>query len=79
MSLNSKQKPLRQLATAERFTNETGKQKNDKSAFGSDALDKWFLVYVTREDLFLSLMVTNWSGERSCSRFKRIENELKGS
>jgi len=40
MSLNIKQKPLCQLATAELFPNETGKQhKNDKSAFGSDALD----------------------------------------
>jgi len=40
MSLNSKQKPLCQPATAELFPNETGKQqKNDKSAFASDALD----------------------------------------
>jgi len=40
MSLNSKQKPLCQLATAELFPNETGKQQeNDESAFGSDALD----------------------------------------
>jgi len=40
MSSNSKQKSLCQLATAELFPNETGKQqKNDKSAFGSDALD----------------------------------------
>jgi len=40
MSLNSKQKPLCQLPTAELFLNEAGKQqKNDKSAFGSDALD----------------------------------------
>ena len=40
MSLNSKQKPLCQLATAELFPNETEKQqKNDKIAFGSDALD----------------------------------------
>jgi len=31
-----------------------------------------------REALFLSLMVTNCLGERSFSRFKRIENELKG-
>jgi len=39
MILNSKQKPLWQLATTELFP-ETGKQqKNDKSAFGSDALD----------------------------------------
>jgi len=30
-----------------------------------------------REALFLSLMVTNCSGERSFSRFKRIKNELK--
>jgi len=30
-----------------------------------------------RETLFLSLMVTNCSGERSCSRFKRNKNELK--
>ena len=30
------------------------------------------------EALFLSLMVTNCSGERSFSRFKRIKNELKG-
>jgi len=40
MNLNSKQKLLCQLATAELFPNETGKQQNnDKSAFGSDALD----------------------------------------
>jgi len=40
MSSNSKQKPLCQLATAEHFPNDTGKeQKNDKSAFGSDALE----------------------------------------
>jgi len=40
-SLNSKQKPLRQLATTELFPNETEKhkKKNDKSPFGSDALD----------------------------------------
>jgi len=31
-----------------------------------------------REALFLSLMVTNCSGERSFSRFKRSKNELKG-
>jgi len=31
-----------------------------------------------REALFLSLMVTNCSGERSFTRFKRIKNELKG-
>jgi len=38
--VNSKQKPLYQLATAELFPNGTGKQrKNDKSAFGSEALD----------------------------------------
>jgi len=38
--LNSKQKPLCQLATAELFPNETGKQqKNDKSAFGSNDSD----------------------------------------
>jgi len=30
------------------------------------------------EALFLCLMVTNCSGERSFSRFNRIENELKG-
>jgi len=37
MILNSKQKPLYQLATAELFPNDTRKQqKNDKSAFGSD-------------------------------------------
>jgi len=40
MSVNSKQKPLYQLAAAELLPNETGKQQeNDKSAFGSDALD----------------------------------------
>jgi len=40
MILNSKQKPLSQVATAELFSIETRKQqKNDKSAFGSDALD----------------------------------------
>jgi len=32
-----------------------------------------------REALFLSLMVTNCSGERSFSRFKRIKHEIKGS
>jgi len=32
----------------------------------------------SRAALFLSLMVTNCSGERSFSRFKRIKNELKG-
>jgi len=31
-----------------------------------------------REALFLSLMVTNCSGERPFSRFKRIKNESKG-
>jgi len=31
-----------------------------------------------RETLFLSLMVTNCSGVRSFSRFKRIKIELKG-
>jgi len=40
MSLNSNQKPLCQLATFELFPNETGQQqKNDRRAFGSDALD----------------------------------------
>jgi len=40
MSLNSKQKPLCQLATAEVFPNDTGnQQKYDKSVFGSDALE----------------------------------------
>jgi len=40
MSLNSKQKLLCQLATAELFPNETRKQqKSDKNAFGLDALD----------------------------------------
>jgi len=40
MSLNIKQKPLCQLAIAELLPNETGKQqKNDKRAFGWDALD----------------------------------------
>jgi len=40
MSLNSKQKPLCPLTTAELLANETGEQqKNDKSAFGSDTLD----------------------------------------
>jgi len=40
MSLNSKQKSLCQMTTAELFPNEKGKhQKNDKSAFGSGALD----------------------------------------
>jgi len=48
MSLNSKQKPLCQVATAELFPNDTGKQQiYDKSAFGSDALEKWFLVHAT--------------------------------
>jgi len=40
MSFNSKQKPLSQLAIADRFPNEARKQQNnDKSAFGLDALD----------------------------------------
>jgi len=39
MSLNSKQKPLCQLATAELFPETGKKQNNDNSAFGSDALD----------------------------------------
>jgi len=40
LSLNSKQKSLYQLATAELFPNDTGKQqKSGKSAFGSNALD----------------------------------------
>jgi len=30
------------------------------------------------EVLFLSLMVTNCTGERSFSRFNRIKSELKG-
>jgi len=52
MILDSKQKRLYQLATAELFPNETRKQqKNDKSAFGSDALDWWFLVYATTRSL----------------------------
>jgi len=38
--MNSKQKRLYQLATAELLPNETRKQqKNGKSVFGSDALD----------------------------------------
>jgi len=41
MSLNSKQKPLYQLATAELFPNEIRKQpKYDKSTFASDTLEK---------------------------------------
>ena len=52
MMLNSKQKLLCQLATAELLPNETGKQqKNDKSTFGSDALDQWFVVYATTQSL----------------------------
>jgi len=40
MNLNSKQKSLCQLATAELFPNDTGQQqKNDKRAFGCDAFD----------------------------------------
>jgi len=40
MSLNSKQKPLCQVATTELFPNGTGKQqKYDKSAFRLDALE----------------------------------------
>jgi len=40
MILNSKQKPLYQLAITELFPNDTRKQqKNYKSAFGSNALD----------------------------------------
>jgi len=40
MSLNSKQKLLCPLATAELFPNEKGKQqKSDKNAFGFDTLD----------------------------------------
>jgi len=52
MSLNIKQKQLCQLETAELFPNETGnQQKNDKSAFGSDAVGWWFLVYATMRSL----------------------------
>jgi len=52
MTLNSKQKPLCQLATAELFPNDTGKQqKYDKTAFGTDALEYCFLVYVTTRSL----------------------------
>jgi len=40
MSLNSKQKSLCQLATAELFTNDAGKQqKNNKRVFGYNAFD----------------------------------------
>jgi len=40
MTLNSKQKLLCQLPTAELFPNETGKQqKSDKNAFGVVALE----------------------------------------
>jgi len=40
MSLNSKQKLLCQVTTAELCLNETGKQqKSDKNAFGLDASD----------------------------------------
>jgi len=42
MSVNSKQKRLCQLATTELFSKETKNREqleNDKSAFGSDALD----------------------------------------
>jgi len=50
--LNSKHKRLYQLATAELFPYETRKQqKNDKSAFESDALDSCFLVYATTRSL----------------------------
>jgi len=38
--LNSKQKPLCQLASTELIPHRTAKQhENDKSTFGSDALD----------------------------------------
>jgi len=44
-NLNSKQKPVCQLATVELLPNDMGKQQiNDKSAFVSGALDLWFLV-----------------------------------
>jgi len=40
MNLNSKQKSLCQLVTAELFPSDTGKeQKNDKRSFGYDAFD----------------------------------------
>jgi len=40
VNLNSKQKSLCQLATAELFPNDTGKQqKNDKRAFGYHDFD----------------------------------------
>jgi len=52
MSLNSKKKLLCQLATAELFPYETGKQqKSDKNVFGLDALDWWFFVYPTTRSL----------------------------
>jgi len=77
--LNSKRKPLCHLATAELFPNDTGKQqKYDKSPFWLMPKNSgsWFMQ--PREALFLSFMVTNCSGVRSFSRFKRIKNELKG-
>jgi len=78
MSLNSKQKPHCQLVSAELFPNETGKQQKMTKArlcrmpyiSGSQFIQQL-------DALFLSLMVTNCSGERSFSRFKRMKNELQ--
>ena len=79
MSLNSKQKPLCQLAPAELFPNETGKQqKMTKARLGLMPWISGSQFMQPREDLFLSFIVTNCSGKRFFSRFKRIKNDLKG-
>jgi len=71
MSLNSKQKPLCQLATTELFPNETGTQeKMTKARLGLMPVVSGFQFVPALEALFLSLMATNCSGERSFSRFK---------
>jgi len=57
------------------------KQQKDRAAFGSDVWCRRLLVLgrsiQPRGVLFLRLMVTNCSWERSFSRFKRINTELK--
>jgi len=65
MGLNSKQKPLCQLATTELYPNNTKKRvtaENDKVTFGSDDALMFFFNQ-PRGPLFLSLMITNCPGE----------------
>jgi len=70
MSLNSK--PLCQLATAELFPNETGKQR--KKATGRLGLMSQiccsYFMQPREASCLISLTVTNCSGETSFSRSK---------